>query len=185
MYWKTRRIYGTVATTLKKQQRMLKKQYDRSAHITKYIEGDYVALSLPLPPTERANNKFMSNLQTLYQIKRVVSDHNYLVERMQTGKRRVIQHDLLRFVSPELAKKLEGYPTNTDLDLGSKGLNLNTLVPRNQTGSTLKDEKESEDEDVILANVDVKELLKNLNSKQSKHNPSWSKQITPVQQQIP
>ena len=47
MYWKMRRIYGTVATTLKKQQTMLKKQYDRSAHITKYISNPEPPIQIP------------------------------------------------------------------------------------------------------------------------------------------
>ena len=40
MYWKMRRIYGTVAT-------MLKKQYDRSAHITKYISNPKPPIQIP------------------------------------------------------------------------------------------------------------------------------------------
>ena len=90
MYWKMRKIYGIVSTSLNKQQRILKKTYDKSAHITKYKEGDFVALHMPLPPSQRPNNKFKSNLQTLYKIVKVISDHNYLAERLQTKKRKVV-----------------------------------------------------------------------------------------------
>ena len=79
-----REIYGSVATKLQKQQRMLKKYYDRSTHITKYTVGDHVAMYMPLPPSTQPNRKFKSTLRTMFVVKKVISDHNYLIEHQQT-----------------------------------------------------------------------------------------------------
>ena len=125
---------------------------------------------LPLPPTETANNKFKSRLQTLYQIKRVVSDHNYLVEKLQSSKRQVVHHDLCRYVSPLLAKKLEGYKTELGPDLEPR-----TSTP-NTSRATGQPEEEPEDDDVILANVDVKDLVR---GPQERARNSQPRQVNP------
>ena len=155
MYWKMRQVYGIVSNTLNRQQRMLKKIYDKATYITLYKVGDFVALYMPLPPTQRANNKFKSNLQVLYQVKKVISDHNYLVERLQTKKRKVVHHDLMRYIPEELASKLEGYNASAEEVLLYQEDAPETEKLKPKTRSNL------EEDDIILQDVDVKELVKN------------------------
>ena len=61
---------------------------------------------MPLPVSERANNKFKSRLRVLYQIEQVISDQNYLLEELATGRKKVVHHDLMRYIPKALAQKI-------------------------------------------------------------------------------
>ena len=73
---------------------------------TDYKIGDYVAIYMPLPVSERANNKFKSRLRVLYQIIQVISDQNYLLEELATGRRKVVHHNLMRYIPGTLAQRI-------------------------------------------------------------------------------
>ena len=106
LYSQFREVYGLVTESLQKQQLRAKKVYDKKANRTQYSIGDHVAIFFPLPVSERANNKFKTRLRVLFRIDKVISDHNLLVTNLQTGKQKVVHHDLLRFIEPTLAQKL-------------------------------------------------------------------------------
>ena len=61
---------------------------------------------MPLPVSERANNKFKTRLRVLYQIIQVISDQNYLLEELATGQKKVVHHDLMRYIPEVLAQKI-------------------------------------------------------------------------------
>jgi hypothetical protein len=159
LYWKMRDVYGLVQSSLKKQQEQAKRLYDKSARLTKYKERDHVALVLPLPPSEQPNNKFKSRFRVLYQIEKVISDHNYLVKHLQSNKDRVVHHDLMRLVPPKLASKLKE-ELNLDHeadgavgDAVDKPPHKRVDIPRKS-----KDEEDDDDDDDaldVLLDIDI------------------------------
>ncbi len=106
LYWELREVYGLVTEALQRQQLSAKKLYDKKACRTEYKIGDYVALFMPLPASERANNKFKTRLRVLFRIVKVISDHNFLIENLETKKLKVVHHDLLRLLEHDLATKI-------------------------------------------------------------------------------
>ena len=168
-----RETYGIVATKLQRQQRILKKYYDRSTHITKYKVGDHVAMYMPLPPSTQPNRKFKSKLRTLFVVKKIISDHNYLIEHQTTKKCKVVHHDLLRFVSAELAEKLkEGNLDETEEDQEALNNMPNEAEPRN------KDNRDSQSNELVWNDdIDVVELARKNETQVSKPSVTCSHQV--------
>jgi len=82
----------------------------------------------------------------------------------------VVHHDLCRYVSPLLARKLEEHKTESESDLEPRTSNSDTS---RATGHT---EDEPGDDDVILANVDVKDLVRGLQERATNSQP---RQVNP------
>ena len=61
---------------------------------------------MPLPASQLNNNKFKTRLRVLFQIIKVISDQNYLVEDLSTTKKKVVHHGLLRYIQPALVEKM-------------------------------------------------------------------------------
>ena len=99
LYWELREIYSLVRSRLGEQQQRCKRYYDRRSNKPDHKIGDYVVIYMPLPVSERANNKFKSRLLVLYQIIQVISDQNHLLEELASGRRKVVHHDLMRYIS--------------------------------------------------------------------------------------
>ena len=106
LYWQMREVNCIVRNTLQAQQERCKRYYDRKVNSTNYKKGDFVAVSMPLPHAEKADQKFKTRLRVLFQISQVISDHNYLLKELTTGKEKVVHHDRMRYITPALAEKI-------------------------------------------------------------------------------
>ena len=106
LYWQMREVNCIVRNTLQAQQERCKRYYDRKVNSTNYKKGDFVAVSMPLPHAEKADQKFKTRLRVLFQISQVISDHNYLLKELTTGKEKVVHHDRMRYITPALAAKI-------------------------------------------------------------------------------
>ena len=98
-YYKFREIFDQVRSNINTAMKLQKRTYDRQANFTRYEEGDRVLIYRPIPAKVQEWRKFKNTFIGPFEIKKRISEHNYLVEGLDEKKTHLVVHfDHMRFL---------------------------------------------------------------------------------------
>ena len=97
-YYKFKEIFDIVRSNIDTSMKLQKRTYDRQTNFTKYKIGDRVLVYRPVPAQVKEWRKFKNTFIGPFEIQKVISEHNYLVEHVDTKKQMVVHFDSLRFL---------------------------------------------------------------------------------------
>lgn len=97
-YYRFKDIFDKVRATIDTNMKLRKRTYDRQKNFIKYKVGDRVLVYRPVPAEVKEWRKFKNTFIGPFEIKKVISEHNYLVEHIDNKKELVVHFDTLRYL---------------------------------------------------------------------------------------
>ena len=128
----------------------------------------------------------------MFQIERVISDQNYLVVELATGKKKVIHHDLMRLIPHSLAQNIakkyqypikdmkckekledeDSIPSEDDTQGPLEELKDTDLYLRSMKNQRVHDEQDNADSPQLVREED-NEIIQLRRSQRQRRTPQW------------
>ena len=147
-YYKFKDIFDLVRANIQTAMKLQKRTYDRQINFTQYKEGDRVLIYRPIPQNVKEYRKFKNTFIGPFEIKKKISEHNYLVEGVESKKQLVVHFDTMRYL-----RSLQVPHNTAQLNEINKNLENGKEEEPRETEITTLEEREEEEFDMPASQV--------------------------------